>query len=59
MTFIEAVEFMHEKLETYRAVAAYLGMTENHLNALKMGRKKLPKKTEEYVILKAKALRRG
>lgn len=59
MDFKQAVDFLHTKLGSYRKVAIYLDMAETHLYALRTGRANLPKKTEEYVILKAKALRRG
>lgn len=58
MDFKQAVDFLHTKLGSYRKVAIYLDMSETHLYAMRTGRVNLPKKTEEYVILKAKAMMR-
>lgn len=54
MTINEAYELLREKKGTYGAVAEYLGMTRDHYCALRHGRRPLPKRTEEYIILKAK-----
>lgn len=58
MTFKESIDFLHKKFGTYRKVADYLGMTENHLNALKEGRVRLPEKTKIFIIFKAEELKR-
>ena len=53
MTIKEAHEILRQKKGTYGAVAEYLGMTRDHYCALRNGRRNLPKRTEDYIILKA------
>ena len=53
MILSEAYGQLRVRFKTHGAAAKYLGMTEQHYNALRNGRANIPPRTAEYIILKA------
>lgn len=49
-----AFSILKDKLGTHGAAASYLGMTRDHYCALRNGRAHIPKRTAEFIVLKAK-----
>lgn len=56
MTLSDAYDHLRKHLGTHGAAAKYLGMTEDHYNALRNGRANMPKRTADYILMKAQEL---
>lgn len=56
MELTEAYFLLHAHFGNYQAVADYLGMTSQHLCALRNGRARMSPRTAEYILLKAREL---
>lgn len=59
MTLIEAYTLLRSRFGTHGAAAKYLGLTEQHYNALRNGRVSIPPRTAEYIRLKAQEVATG
>ncbi len=53
MNLPEAYTQLRERFGSHGAAAKFLGMTEQHYNALRNGRANMPQRTADYIILKA------
>lgn len=53
MNLPEAYMQLRERFGSHGAAAKFLGMTEQHYNALRNGRANMPQRTADYIILKA------
>ena len=53
MTLPEAYTRLRDQFGSHGAAAKHLGMTEQHYNALRNGRANMPKRTADYILLKA------
>lgn len=56
MTTKEAFLILRTKFGTDKACAHQIGMSEQHFEALRNGRAKIPKRTASYIILQAQAV---
>lgn len=56
MNLPEAYTQLRERFGSHGAAAKFLGMTEQHYNALRNGRANMPQRTADYIILKASEL---
>lgn len=53
MNLSEAYAHLRDRFGSHGAAAKELGMTQQHYNALRNGRANMPKRTADYIILKA------
>lgn len=53
MNLSEAYARLRARFGTHSAAAQYLGMTLQHYNALRKGRVNMPRRTADYILLKA------
>lgn len=56
MILSEAYSRLREHFGSHGAAAKYLGLTEQHYNALRSGRANMPKRTADYILMKAQDL---
>ena len=56
MTLPEAYARLRGHFGSHGAAAKYLGMTEQHYNALRNGRANMPERTADYIVLKTAEL---
>ncbi len=56
MNIQEAFSFLRARLGSDRKCARFVGMTPQHFEALRNGRANIPRRTADYICLKASGL---